>query len=354
MQNDNQKFNVFITSPLERVYVDQIAATGNHLVEVCYEPDLLPPTRYVADHKGHEEFQRSPEQDARWFGHLSQADILWDFPALPNGVKDFSEIAPAVKWVQTSSSGVGQMVKNLGLQGSDMLISTARGIHARPLADFVFSALLTHYKSHTYLKAEQKARRWARYCGEGVAGKTLAVIGAGGVGKQVMAIGRAFGMRVIALASPGSQKTAAELGADKLYASGELLSLLAETDALVLSMPHTPETENLIDRDAIAALKPGAVLVNIARGQVIDEAAMTDALKSGHLGFAALDVFQVEPLPSTSELWDLPNVLISPHSASTVESENQMITDIFCHNLKCYLDGRTSDMSNVLDKTRMY
>jgi len=354
MQTDQQKLKVFITSPLERVYVDQIAVLDKQLIDIGYEPDLLPPTRYVADHKGSEEFRRSPEQDARWFAHLSQADVLWDFPTLPNNIKNFYDIAPNVKWVQTTSSGVGQMVKNLGLQDSELLISTARGIHARPLADFVFSALLSHYKSHAHLKKEQSERRWERYCGESVSGKTLAVIGAGGVGKQVMAIGRAFGMRIVALASPGSRRTVEELGADHLYASGDLHDLLAEADALVLSMPHTPETENLIDRDAIASLKPGAALVNIARGQVVDEEAMTDALKSGHIGFAALDVFQVEPLPQESELWDLPNVLISPHSASTVDRENQIITDIFCHNLKCYLEGRTGDMNNILDKSRMY
>jgi len=110
----------------------------------------------------------------------------------------------------------------------------------------------------------------------------------------------------------------------------------------------------MIDAKAIAAMKPGVVLVNIARGQVIDEIAMIAALRSGQIGFAALDVAAAEPLPAASPLWDMPNVLISPHSASTAPSENRKITDIFCHNLGCYVAGRRGDMINVLDKKRLY
>ena len=111
-----------------------------------------------------------------------------------------------------------------------------------------------------------------------------------------------------------------------------------------------PTRKDSIDEAAFAALKPGAVLVNIARGQVIDQDALTRRLQSGQVAFAALDPFAVEPLDPNSPLWDLPNVLISPHSASTVESENRKITDIFCHNLRCYTEGRRDDMKNVLDK----
>ncbi len=347
------RLNIFITSPLEPVHVERIRATCPDRIEVHYTPELLPPLRYVADHKGVDGFVRTAEQEIRWQNHLSKAHILWDFPVGQSGPDEF-QLPAHVKWVQTTSSGVGQMVKNLGLQSSDLLITTARGIHARPLADFVFSALLGFYKDHRHLEIERQARRWNRYCGEGIAGKTLAVIGAGGVGRQVMAIGRAFGMTVIALARPGAKHRAEELGADALYPSDQLFEFLAEADALVLSMPHTPQTQGMISRQALAALKPGAVFINIARGQVVDEQALADALASGHIGFAALDVFETEPLPKTSPLWDLENVLISPHSASTVAQENQLITDIFCHNLSCFIDGRTRDMRNILDKTRMY
>ncbi len=129
---------------------------------------------------------------------------------------------------------------------------------------------------------------------------------------------------------------------------------MPRADALVLCTPHTPETGSTIDAAAFAAMKPGVVLVNVARGQVIDEPALIEALRTGRVGFAALDVFAVEPLPASSPLWDMPNVIVSPHSASTAASENGKITDIFCRNLGCYLEGRHDDMVNVLDKTRFY
>jgi glyoxylate/hydroxypyruvate reductase len=115
---------------------------------------------------------------------------------------------------------------------------------------------------------------------------------------------------------------------------------------LVLAAPHTPATDRLLDRRRLGLLRPGALLVNIARGSVVDEGALVDALASGHLGGAALDVFEHEPLPSESPLWDLPNVLVSPHSASTVAEENGRIVSLFCENLRRYLDGRP--LRNVL------
>ena len=354
MKPHRQPLNVFISTPLEPVHVDRIRLVAPDNVAVSYDPALLPPARYTADHKGAEPFARTKAQEDQWRTALAAADILWDFPpASADGSGGF-RLAPNVKWVQTTSSGVGQMVKALGLQDTELLITTARGIHAQPLADFVFLGLLSHYKQHRYLATEQRAHRWERYCGDGLAGKTLAVVGTGGVGRQVMAVGRAFGMRIVALARPGSSRTAVQLGADELFPASQLHDMLALTDALVLSVPHTPQTEMMIDRAALAALKPGAVFVNIARGQVVNEDALTEALETGHIAFAALDVFATEPLPGSSPLWDMPNVLISPHSASTVASENRMIADIFCHNLRCYVDGRLGEMKNVLDKTRMY
>ncbi|HLJ20056.1 MAG TPA: NAD(P)-dependent oxidoreductase, partial [Stellaceae bacterium] len=141
---------------------------------------------------------------------------------------------------------------------------------------------------------------------------------------------------------------------DEIRPRSELHAALATADAVVVTVPHTPETEGMIDPAAFAAMKPGVVFINIARGQVIDEAALLEGLKSGRIGFAALDVFRTEPLPPESPFWDQPNVLVSPHSASTVVGENEAITEIFCWNLRCWLDGRLGDMRNVLDKQRMY
>jgi phosphoglycerate dehydrogenase-like enzyme len=354
LNTDTEKLNLFITSPLELEHVERIRAVAPTAVNVFYEPDLLPPTRYVADHKGVEGFNRSEEQERRWRACLARADVLWDFPVPGAEQRNGLSLAPNVRWVQTTSSGVGQLIKDLGLQDSNVLVTTARGVHAGPLAEFVFMALLIHCKNLEHLTAEKQRCHWARYCGDGLEGKTLALIGAGSVGRRVLAMARAFGMRTIVLGRNGGSATAEQIGADQMYRANDLHAMLSQADAVVLSMPHTPETEGMIDATAFAAMKPGSAFVNVARGAVVDEPALVAALETGHLGFAALDVFAVEPLPSDSRLWDLSNVLISPHSASTVVQENNLITDIFCRNLERYLSGHFDEMENLLDKTRMY
>jgi phosphoglycerate dehydrogenase-like enzyme len=259
-----------------------------------------------------------------------------------------------MRWVQTTSAGVGQMVARLGLADSDVVVTTARGVHAEALAEFVFLALLMRSKDLARLQRDQRAHRWERHCGGELAGRTIAIVGAGMIGAQVARIAKAFGMRAIGTLANPSPARAAALGLDAVHGQAQLHGVLAEADAVVLCTPHTAATERMIDARAIAAMKPGATLINIARGLVVDEDAMIDALRRRHIGFAALDVATIEPLPADSPLWDMDNVLISPHSASTAPSENRKITDIFIHNLGCWLDGRREAMRNVLDKKRRY
>ncbi|HJM89848.1 MAG TPA: D-2-hydroxyacid dehydrogenase [Dehalococcoidia bacterium] len=354
MANARTKLTVFIATPLEQEHVDALRAVAPDDIDVLYEPDLLPPTLYVADHKGDEAFERSPEQEQRWQENLARADVLWDFPPRAFDGTGGLAYAPRVKWIQGTSTGVGRTVERLGLVGTDVLVTTARGVHAGPLAEFAMLTLLSHAKHQRYMQEESHHRRWERFCSDDLEGRTLAIVGVGSIGLRVAAVGRAFGMRVVALARPGSDHTAEELGVDELFSSERLHEMLAETDALVLAVPDTPDTAGLMDRAAFAALKPGAVFVNVARGQVVDEVALIDALRTEQVAFAGLDVFAVEPLPAESPLWELPNVIISPHSASTVASENRKITEIFSHNLRCYVEGREGDMMNVLDKARLY
>ncbi|MET3901088.1 phosphoglycerate dehydrogenase-like enzyme [Devosia sp. UYZn731] len=345
---------LFIATPLETEYVDRIKAAAGDRIRVVYDADLMPPTRFVADHGGMPGFRRNEEQASRWAKHLAAATILFDMPpGIPAG-SGLLDVAPNVKWVQTSSSGIGQALKRLGLIGTSVHVTNARGIHAEPLAEFAFASILKHVKRLDFLRDEQAAHRWERYCGDGLDGTSLLVVGAGAVGSRVGRLGQAFGMTVAAVVNSPSPERKAELNAHSIHGVQELHGLLSTADFVVLCVPHTPDTEQLINAKAIAAMKPGVVLVNIARGQVIDEEAMIGALRSGHIAFAGLDVAAIEPLPVESPLWDMPNVLISPHSASTVTSENRRITDIFCANIPLYLDGRLADMKNVFDKDRMY
>jgi phosphoglycerate dehydrogenase-like enzyme len=343
---------IMITSPLEPEYVERIAAVDPHRTRVIYRPDLLPPTRYIADHTGQDGWSRSGEQEQEWRSLLAQADVLWDFYAVPEA--NPLQLSPRLAWAQTTSAGVGQWVRRLGLQDSDIIVTTASGVHGGPLSEFVFAALLFHVKRFRHLLDEQAAHRWERFSTGELTGMKMAVIGPGRIGRQVALIGRAFNMTVWAMARSNHPGRAAELGVERVVDRSHLHELLAWAECIVLSTPHTDETEQLIDRAAIEAIRPGAAIINIARGKVIDEKAMIEALQSGKLGFAALDVVDKEPLSPDSPLWDLPNVLISPHSASTAVAENARITDIFVHNLRCYLDGRIDEMTPVLDKSRLY
>jgi phosphoglycerate dehydrogenase-like enzyme len=343
------KYRVFITSPLEPEHVERIRAVDPARLDIVYEPDLLPATRYVADHVG-QPFSRDPDQERRWREALGSAEIFWDVPRKP----EEAALAHRLKWIQTTSTGVGQSIKALGLQSSDVLVTTARGVHAGPLAEFVFMALLAHWRGLAHLQAEQRRHGWVRYCGEEVAGRRLAIIGAGDLARGIAQRARAFEMSTVAVARHAGKARAHNALFDEIRPPADLKAVLADADATVVTVPHTLETERLIDGPAFAAMKRGSVFVNIARGHVVDEAALIEALRSSHIGFAALDVASVEPLAAASPLWDMPNVLISPHSASTVTAENAKITEIFCWNLRCWLDGRLDQMRNVLDKALLY
>lgn len=345
------ELRVMIASPLEAEHVARIRREMPVGVELIYEPTLLPPTLYTGDHDGPDDFQRTPEDERRWWELIATADALYDFPARDRHPHTY---APQLKWVQTTSAGVGQRVARAGIQPGELIVTTASGVHARPLAEFVFLTLLVAVKQQDRLAGDQRAHHWERFCSDELTGKTLAIIGPGRIGREVARIARVFDMTPVALARDNRPERAAELGVDRLYAREELRDVLAIADAVVLAAPHTPETENLFDRAAFAALKRGTIFVNIGRGSLVDEDALLDALQDGTIRFAGLDVFRTEPLSTDSPFWELPNVLVSPHSASTTTFENERIVEIFLHNLRCFAEGRPAEMRNVLDIARMY
>ena len=351
-QSKSDHVVAMITSPLEQEHVDRILAANPGELELIYRPDLLTPARYVADHTGAPDWKRTPAQAEEWYALLRRANVLWDFAY--GETQSPLELSPGLRWVQTTSAGVGQYVKRLGLQDSDVIVTTSSGVHARPLSEFVFAALLFHNKKIAHLQAEQKAHRWARYCATELHGQTIAIIGPGRIGRETARLAHAFGMTVWAMASDNSPERAEALGVDRLFGRDGLKEMLRGADCVVLCCPHTPETEGLIGPEEVAAFKPGVVLVNISRGVVIDEDAMIAALQADQIGLAALDVFRTEPLPADSPLWDHSNVLVNPHSASTANTENAKITDIFIHNLGHFLAGDLGKMSPVLDKARLY
>jgi phosphoglycerate dehydrogenase-like enzyme len=344
-------YRAMITSPLEPEHVERIRQELPENVELIYAPEMYPPTRYIADHDGIDGWSRTPEQDQRFSELIATADILFDFRF--SGVHPHT-YAPDLKWVQTTSAGVGQAVARMGVKPGELIITTASGVHSRPLTEFVFMVLLMWVKCAPALLADQQARRWERFCSDELSGKALAIVGPGRIGREVARMSRCFDMRPVALARDTRPERASELGVERLYTRAEMPEMLAAADAVVLCAPHTPETEGIMGAAEFDALKPGVVFINIGRGTLVDEDALLRKLTDGTIAFAGLDVFRTEPLPADSPFWDLPNVIINPHSASTSDRENGRITDIFIHNLHCFVEGRTDEMRNVLDIERMY
>ncbi len=327
---------ILIASYLEPEFVAQIqAAAPEHTV--IYTPELLGQPRYRADHTA--PVERTPEEEARWRSLLADADILFDFDH--SNLAELKHLAPRVQWIQGSSAGIGQMVKRIGLLESKMTVTTASGIHSTALAEFCLMAMLMFVKQAFYLAEEKQRKHWTRYCATELAGQTLAVIGLGRVGRAVARLARGVGMRVIGTKRNVAGAHPEELGVDAVFPPDALPEILPQADFVVLITPHTDATEHLMGREQLAMMKRSAVLINIARGVVVDEAALIAALQAGTIAGAALDVFATEPLPTDSPLWELPNVLISPHSASTADSENAKLTALFIDNLQRFSGGPT-------------
>jgi glyoxylate/hydroxypyruvate reductase A len=338
---------VLIASPLEAELVQRIQAVDARL-DVVYRADLLAEQRYPGDH--HPPIRRSPAHAAEWADLLAQAEVLFDVDRPSSS--DFQKRAPRVRWIQASSSGIGEWVRALGIVDSPIVVSNAAGIHSVPLAEFVVFSMLYFARSWPRMAAEQRAHHWERCAIETLEGKTLGIVGLGNVGRTAARLAKPFGVRTIGMRrSPGASDAGAD-GVDAVYGPDGLGTVLSESDYLALCVPHTFETVGLLGAAEIASIKRGAVLINIARGSVVDEPALIDALRSGHLRGAALDVVAHEPLAADSPLWDMPNVVITPHSMSTGIDENERLTTLFCDNLRRYLAEQP--LHNVIDKVRGY
>ncbi|WOJ94692.1 D-2-hydroxyacid dehydrogenase [Congregibacter variabilis] len=326
---------VLITSYLEPEFVEQIRQVDTRL-EVVYEPSLIAKPRYNADHKGLA-FTRSAAQEARWQALLADADIIFDFDQ--THLDDLPELAGNAKWLQTTSSGVARFIEEnrYDQRMPHTVFTNAAGIHAQPLAEFCIMVMTIFNKGLLSLLEDQKRRHWERYAGTDLSNKTLVVVGLGKVGQEVARLARQFRMKTIGVKRSIEGLDARELNVDQLYAPDALHSVLPRADYLVLIAPHTDESENMMGEKEFALMPKGSVLVNIGRGALVDEPALIDALERGHLLGAGLDVFQTEPLPQDSPFWDMPNVIVSPHSASTTDNENRLITELFCENLKLFL-----------------
>ena len=348
--SETPRLTVLIASYLEPEHVEHIRKVDPR-VDVVYEPGLLRRPRYAADHNG-VAAPRTSEDEARWRLLLAKADVLFDFDYTNDA--DLPELAPRVRWIQASSAGIGQFVARRRYQErmKGVVFTTARGVHAVPLAEFCALALLGFSRGLFRMKDLQSRKHWERFAGTDLVGRALVIFGHGAIGREVARLARAFGMHTIGVKRSVAGEDPSTLNLDEVHPASALRDLLPRAEFLVLAAPHTKETERILGAEEFALLPAGAFLINIGRGALVDEPAMIEALQSGRLAGAALDVFATEPLPPDSPIWTMPNVLVSPHSASTSDRENGRLTELFCDNLRRFLAGEP--LLNVLDVGRLY
>ena len=330
---------VAIATPLESELVALVEAVDERL-DVRYEPDLLPPPRYPGDHRGIESFHRTPDQEKRWQTMIADAEVLFGLPGdSAAGLAEAVRAGERLRWVQATAGGAGEQVQAAGLTAAELdrvMITRAGGVHAGPLAEFAILGLLAFTKDLPRLLADKQARRWDHYPVAELAGTTMLMLGLGSVGTEVARMAKALGMRVLAVTRTGHSDSPY---VDEVRPARFLADLLPVAHGVVLTLPLTEQTRGMIDAAAIERMHSGAVLVNIGRGGVVDEPALVQALQQGRLAGAALDVFATEPLPPDSALWDLPNVLLSPHTAALSVHENERIVALFSENVRRYLAG---------------
>ena len=340
---------VLIASPLEAELAERIKAADPR-AEVLFEPDLLPPARYPADHRGDPGFRRDAGAEARWRALLDRAEVLFGVPG--DSADDLAEVVatlPRLRWVHATSAGAGEQVREAGLPAEALervTITTSSGVHAVPLAEYAILGLLAIAKELPRFVEDQRARAWPeiRRPLRELDGQTLLLVGLGDIGRETARLGKAFGMRTV-----GFRRTEGPPPdhVDEVHGPQRLPELAHRADGMVVSLPLTDQTAGLIDRATIERLPASCIFVNIGRGGVVDEPALVDALRERRIAGAVLDVFAAEPLPDSSPLWTLPNVLVTPHAAALSARENERIVELFVDNLRRYLDGRP--LRNVVE-----
>jgi phosphoglycerate dehydrogenase-like enzyme len=269
--------------------------------------------------------------------------------------------APELRWVHSATSGVERALTPAAL-ARDVIVTNARGVFSRPIAEHVLLMILALSRRLPQLLELQRERTWQPLEGRELRDLTIGIVGYGSLGRAVASLAGAFGSRVIAMrrrpeapdepapdgddAFPCPPKLDRVLGPDRLH------ELLAESDVVVLAAPLTAETDGMIDEAALAAMKPDAWLINVARGRLIDDGALFRALREGQIGGAALDAYREEPLGPTSPFWDVPNLILTPHTAWSSSRVLDRSIDLFCDNLRRFRAGEP--LRNVVDPAAGY
>lgn len=276
------------------------------------------------------------------------AEVFFGFPS-----RELLLAAPKLRWIQSPSAGVDYLFRLPELRDSDIILTNARGAHGPSIGEHVFALLLALTRGIPVDLSWQRQHHWGhdeayRTLTE-IRGATLGIIGYGSIGRAVARRARGFEMEVLAL---DSHPVLAEPYVNEVLSPRNLDDLLRASDVVVVAAPYTPQIHHLLDAAALAKLRPGAHLIVVSRGGIVDEAALVDALRSGRLAGAALDVTEQEPLPPDSPLWEAPNLIITPHVAGASAQKERRVVEIFRDNLIRYLHHEP--LRNLVDKERGY
>ena len=283
---------------------------------------------------------RDEDEFRRW---LPDAEVLVArrFPV------DALASAKRLRWIQVASAGI-EFLAPVRERVGHLTITNARGIHSAPIADYVMAALIMLQSNFLALMRDQAAMRWRPRPIVPLHGRTLGIVGVGAIGQEIARRARVCGMNVFGVRR--GRTPVPEVS--RLFRPEELHAFLGACDFVVLAVPETDSTRAMIGRAELQAMKQSAFIVNVARGSIVDQAALVDALKNDVIAGACLDVFEVEPLPADSPLWTMPNVIVTPHLAGARDDYGAQFMDIFIDNLARFT--RSAPLRNLVDVKRGY
>lgn len=352
MTDANTRLRAVVAVPLPEELCRLIEELEPRL-DVTRDHELYRPMRGPADWTGDPAVTRTPDQQQRFDAMVDSADVLFGIPDVdPDALARTVAANPSLRWVMTTAAGGGAQVKAAGLSREALariVFTTSAGVHGSSLAEFAVFGVLAGAKNLPRLLDDQHDRRWpGRWQMRQLDELTVLIVGLGGIGTECARRFSALGATVWGTTRSGRPVD----GVDRLVPIDELAQAAASVDAIVVTLPGTEQTHHLVGAEVLGAIKPGGILASVGRGSVVDEQALIAALEEGRISFAALDVFEVEPLPVDSPLWNDPRVLVSPHTAALDSREEERIARRFAADATRFLDGRP--MKSVVDTVEFY
>ncbi|MET3902984.1 D-2-hydroxyacid dehydrogenase [Paenarthrobacter sp. 4246] len=276
---------------------------------------------------------------------MNGADVLYQWHSFSPALRENWAAASTLKWVHVSAAGVSQLLFD-DLITSDVAYTNSRGVLSRAIAEFALGFVLDIAKDSQGSLKLQQGRRWQHRVTRKVQGQRALVVGTGSIGREIAALFNAAGLRV---SGAGRRSRPGDRCFEEIHSSKHLALVVREFDYVVLAAPLTDDTKGLVDRDVLSAMKPTAHLINVGRGELVHTDALVDALRSGSIAGAALDVVHPEPLPAEHPLWTMDNVIITPHMSGDTQDYLDDLAKLFVENLKRF--SRGEPLQNMVDKS---